>query len=381
VNETGREKLLRLFGFFLALSHLLTFFYWGRSIEGFLGVMTDPYPVCWPFFPGCESWQPRFPIEMMSLVLGIYGSTACAAAASFLFPKLKNFAVPLLAIASLVKLFLYLQDYRMMGAYHYMHWWVLGAYFFIAQSDVLIRFLLPAFYFSAGLLKLNREWLSGSAGPWPQSACIYVVVLELVLVWGLLSRNRWIFWATIAQLFVFHVFSYFVVGFYYPALMFCFLSLVVAGWFWAPVGWRSWRELGRPARRYLFLFFILQAVPWFLMGDPALDGKGRLFALNTADVDSQCKMKYDVHTKDGKAITPQPLYPRLGVRLHCDPVIKLAEARHYCRMFAQDENITGLDIALESKRKTDKNMREIFNFKDFCAHPQRPDIFGIVYFK
>jgi hypothetical protein len=170
-------------------------------------------------------------------------------------------------------------------------------------------------------------------------------------------------------------------GFYYPALMFCFLSLVVAGWFWAPVDWRSWRELGRPARRYLFLFFILQAVPWFLMGDPALDGKGRLFALDTMDVHSQCKMKYDVHTKDGKTITPQPLYPRLGVRLHCDPVIKLAEARHYCRMFAQDENFTGLDIALESKRKTDKNMREIFNFKDFCAHPQRPDIFGIVYFK
>jgi hypothetical protein len=323
---------------------------------------------------------------MISLMLGIYGSTACAAAVSFLVTKLKNFAVPLLAVASLLKLFLYLQDYRMMGNYHYMHWWILGAYFFIAQGDILIRFLLPAFYFSAGLLKLNREWLTGSAliqetflkGPWLEAACAYVVVLELVLIWGLLSRNRWVFWATVAQLFVFHAFSYLVVGFYYPALMFCFLSLVVAGWFWAPVDWRSWRELERPARRYLFLFLILQAVPWFLMGDPALDGKGRLLALNMMDAYSQCKMKYDVHTKDGKPITPQPLYSRLGVRLHCDPVIKLAEARHYCRMFAQDDNITGLDIALESKRRTDKEMREIFNFKDFCAHPRRPDIFGII---
>ena len=56
-------------------------------------------------------------------------------------------------------------------------------------------------------------------------ACAYVIVLESVLVFGLFSRRRWLFWGTLAQLLLFHVISYPVVGFFYPALMAALLSI------------------------------------------------------------------------------------------------------------------------------------------------------------
>ncbi len=385
MNELRSSRLLRLFGFFLALSHLLTFRFWISGIEGFLGVLTDFYPVCWPFLPACESW-PRLSLTAASILLILYALTSCAAAVCFLARRLARFALPLLAAASLLKLFLYLQDYRMMGNYHYMHWWILAAYFFIGQKDITIRFLLLAFYFSAGLLKLNREWLSGSAllqetflkGPWLEAACAYVVVLELVLIFGLLARRDWIFWATIAQLFVFHVFSYLVVGFYYPAMMFSFLSIVVAGRLWkVPWHWRSLFELRWPARTFLIVFLALQSVPWIMGGDPALDGRGRLLALNMLDAMSECKSDVEIHFKN-QTFRPEPLYSQLGIRLHCDPVVKLAEARHYCRNFKVNENFESMDVSLFSKRKSDAKLREIFAFKDFCRHPRRPNIFGLI---
>ena len=66
------------------------------------------------------------------------------------------------------------------------------------------------FYFWAGIIKLNPEWISGAAlygeslllipDSLIPAACIYVVVLELLLIFGLLSNRASWFWATLAQL-------------------------------------------------------------------------------------------------------------------------------------------------------------------------------------
>src|SRR5438552_19020302 len=66
---------------------------------------------------------------------------------------------------------------------------------------------------------------------WPFSgagvvaACVYVIVLELGVAWGLLAKRAWIFWTSFAQFLVFHALSWQVVGFFYPLLMFAILTV------------------------------------------------------------------------------------------------------------------------------------------------------------
>src|SRR3989454_23785 len=97
-----------------------------------------------------------------------------------------------------------------------------------------LRVLVTLFYFWAGSLKLNWEWISGAGlyrPIWPFSgvgvvaACVYVIVLELGVAWGLLAKRAWIFWAAFAQFFLFHALSWQVVGFFYPLLMFAILTI------------------------------------------------------------------------------------------------------------------------------------------------------------
>ena len=49
--------------------------------------------------------------------------------------------------------------------------------------------------------------------------------MECLFSWGLLARNRWLFWGVFAQILLFHLVSFSVVGFYYPILMVLLLSV------------------------------------------------------------------------------------------------------------------------------------------------------------
>ena len=50
-------------------------------------------------------------------------------------------------------------------------------------------------------------------------------MLEMVIIFGVYARKNWIFWATLGQLAVFHIYSWPIVGYYYPMLMFGLCSI------------------------------------------------------------------------------------------------------------------------------------------------------------
>src|SRR5438309_11792220 len=122
---------------------------------------------------------------------------------------------------------------------------------------------------------------------WPFSgvavvlACVYVIVLELGVAWGLLAKRAWMFWISFAQFLVFHALSWQVVGFFYPLLMFAILALFLLSRLFdtrdSPDGllvalWRG-RAL-RPAYALAALCSLLQLVPYASPGDRTLAGPG-----------------------------------------------------------------------------------------------------------
>lgn len=135
-----------------------------------------------------------------------------------------------------------------------------------------------------------------------------MVVLELVLVWGCLSRRRSIFWVTLLQLALFEVASVPIVGLFYPLLMAGLLTLfwlsrpgpealraapsaesrVDRSLLWVGPGLAALKKAGAGAWALWLFFSLLQAVPRLFPGDTAITGEGRLFALHLFDAKVEC---------------------------------------------------------------------------------------------
>jgi hypothetical protein len=371
------SRTLRGYGASLALVHCLTFAYWTRG--GFLSrIIAERAPVCWPFLPHCGDFRTNS-VALIEWVMGGYVVLAVATACAFLRPRFASLAYFGLLALNVVKLALFFQDYRLTGNYHYMPFILSFAYLFWPSPRRALPYLIVALYVSAGALKVNPEWLSGAAliaktylsGRLLEIACAYVVLLELVLVFGLLARRPSIRWAVLVQLVLFHAYSWHVVGFFYPLVMACLLSFF-------PLAWHEERGDSRSAERSKFedflsgragfasygataLYALAQLAPSFFPGDSAVTGEGRMFAINMMDARVSCDHFETV--RDGDTIVEtSELHPRAGLRIRCDPIRFWNKAKNECR--AGDD--IQVDTYLVAKRETDSAYRPVFAVEDFC---------------
>src|SRR5882724_444078 len=208
IAEIEHDAALRWYGVAMAFLHVVTYLYWvDQRIAAFVG--TGAEPICWPLVPECGALRILSPAGV-ALALRAYFAAAVGTGLLFASRRLVPWAYASLVLVNLLKLAIMLLDYRLRMNQHYM------------------AFFATFVYLWAGTLKLNWEWISGAGlyrPMWPFAgmgivvACVYVIVLELVVAWGLLARRAWIFWAALAQFLVFHALSWQVVGFFYPLLM------------------------------------------------------------------------------------------------------------------------------------------------------------------
>lgn len=376
-------RVLRIYGGLLALVHLVAAVHWFRGpYAHWMTKAADE--ICWPWLAGCASWRP---VELSSvhLLLGVYASASVFVAALYGRGRNPRAAWWGLLALELAKLCFLALDFRIRQNQNYMASWVTWVFLFLPCASQAIRLLLPTFYFWAGVLKLNKEWMSGSAiygelwvfgrGPWLPWACAYVVLLELVLIWGLLSRRRVLFWATLGQLVLFHVLSYSVVSFYYPLLMFALLAIYPLS------GPRSGVDLWRTGKRsstalLLAVFCALQIFPWTFPGDPALTGEGRHFSLNMFDAKVDCQM--EAFAQVGSERRTWDLRTPAFVRLRCDPVIAWNRIRSLCRDLRGTPWFDTLALRLDSKRFSDESFTRVVDepgvcLKELSYSPFRPN--------
>ncbi len=270
---------------------------------------------------------------------------------------------------TLLKLALMAIDFRTRMNQHYMLLGVTAAFLLVRDKALFCRILIVLFYFWAGLLKFNRDWLSGAAlyGPlWllPPSALPwatrYAIVLELVVPWALLPRRpAWLFWAAWAQLVVFHVLSSPVVGFFYPLVMLGFLLWMAAARWDAPLP----RTRSPEGIALVALFCAAQLIPRLLSPDPALTGEGRMFALHMFDGRIVCRSTLTATLPDGRRASWHPV----GVadtRTACDPILFWNHARNACR----ERPDARFDLEVWARHITDPEgaERRLIDLPDFC---------------
>jgi len=380
IDEIAETRTLRGYGAALALTNAVTGLAW-QSDQPLGQILGRGKPaVCWPFFESCSSWRLLTSDAVGWLVAG-FVFVAIVNAALFVEKQQTKYGWWLLLAMTATKCAILMQDFRLTLNQHYMALWITLAFLLVPAKKWFLPRLIVAFYFGAGLLKLNHGWLSGSGlyGLRPFSmpeqlvplACGYVVALELFIVFGLLARTRWIVWAALLQLVIFHTGSFWVVGFFYPILMFLILSIIPllllnVGSEIAAQDLMKYSIQRRHTLGYLVLttFFVMQAIPRLFPGDSTITGEGRVFALNMFDAPVQCIATAMLHDS-GTARTIRLGAPLMQPRLACDPIMYLEIAKGLCRDSVVSSDT--FDLHLESRKAGDLNYKTVVDVPAFCS--------------
>ena len=389
IAEIEGDAALRWYGVALAFLHVVTYLYWvDQRVVAFVHAQAEP--ICWPLVLECEKLR-VLSAAGVALLLRAYFAAAIGAGLLFASRRLMPWAYAGLVLVNLLKLGVMLLDYRLRMNQHYMGFFATFAYLLVPGKRDALRVLVTLFYFWAGTLKLNWEWISGAGlyrPMWPFSgvgvvlACAYVLVLELGVAWGLLAKRAWIFWTSFAQFLVFHALSWQVVGFFYPLLMFAILTVFPLSRLVEPRDpsegllvalWRG-RAL-RSVYALAALFSLLQLVPYAFPGDRTLTGQGRLYALHMFDARATCVGWADLRYADGTT-TRRDLKLPLDTRIACDPIVFFNRARNLCRQRdAGHIAFEDLDLFLSARRASDGEMKRVIATRGFCAKGQRYDPF------
>lgn len=363
------DEALRWYGAALALTSTWTSVHWLVDLPIASVLSPDGVAVCWPFAPDCGDLRVLAPpvVTAVAVLLGV-----CGVWNAWLFADATRVrpAYKLLIALAVVRYSLIALDFRLTLNHHYITAWVLLTYV-IWPDRRSLAILLVAVYFWSGILKLRpgSDWMSGAflldnafpfglaalTSPW---ALFYVLVLELIVVFGLLLRRAVIFWASFAQVIVFHVSSLWVIGYLFPLFMLSLLAIF-------PLARRWPNEEARLAagRRYAVVvaFSALQLTPYLFPGNPALTGEGRLFSLSMFDAPVECRAQATVAGEPPVAV---PLrVPFLNSRIRCDPIIYMAAALDMCARSA-----VALDLLLEVRKAGEVYYRPLVDSRDVCRH-------------
>src|SRR5262249_24393278 len=158
--EIEADPALRAYGVALALLHVLTVVWWlAQGAVGFLHAGAEP--ICWPVFPECERLRGLRP---RALVYPLLAHELAAVGVGLLFVSRAQTGAAYTGLLALdvLKAGIMLLDFRLRMNQHYMAFSVTAVYLFVPGKRNALRVPVALFYFWAGTLKLNWEWVSGA---------------------------------------------------------------------------------------------------------------------------------------------------------------------------------------------------------------------------
>jgi hypothetical protein len=378
-NKRPDDAVIASYRWALLASHVVVLFYF-LDTRILTALTKQVEPLCWPYFQSC--WKFRFAtdIAVTSLLL-LYLCLIIIGAVTLGLKWQRSYWV--LMVALNVYLFVLMSlDYRLRGNQFYMLFWASAVLLFWPAKRWAVPLILISFYFWAGTLKLNYEWLSGAvlyhdlyAIPSRLSwiACGYAVFLEMVVIWGLIAKRTWVRWLALSQLALFHVESLSQIHWFYPLLMTALLS-------WFAIEWMKHEtprvvtlanllrgRAPRSAYVLLAIFAGCQIAPYLYRGDKALTGQGRMFALDMLEARQVCDVHALVHFKDHTSEIVNLLMTELPPRKICDPVVYFDRVSNLCRGYASDPGFVDADFVMHARRTTDTRLSTIVDETNFCG--------------
>ncbi len=314
----------------------------------------------------------------------LWGYLTVAVAALLLFTR--RWTAPagylVLLALELVKVLIIAQDYRLRLNQHYMAFFVALAFLLFPAKRRALQYLIILFYFWAGTIKLNPEWLSGASLYRREFLWLPEALVPAACATSSCWRPSWCSVCSLAahgssgrpslQLALFHAMSWPIVGFFYPSLMFALLTIFPLSRLFSTESERpSFAENRGPARAPVDL-----RAPRGLLAAPAgpVRVPGRLgdhrpgAALRPPHVRRAggVRVARDAPRRARRDRRIRVETGRGSARVRCDPIVHFNIARALCRQGAVNGRWTEVDLSLRSRRTTDPELRSVVEIEGFC---------------
>lgn len=373
IEEIKNDAALIYYGAALCIVHILTFTFWNN--QGFFNNFTNRgagAEMCWPFFPNCTAIA-FSSSKGVAIALWLYLALAIVGTLLFLLKKIKAGFWVLFALV-IVKVLFILKSYNFMGNYHYMPLWASIAYLLFGDKVRTLFYLIVSFYMGAGLIKFNYEWLSGAtllrpavvSGTLLGISLLYVILFEMCFCWGLLVKRRWLFILALFQAFAFHAFSWHIVGYFYPCVMACTISI-----YWLKAIQKDYFKdenflikfpAAKGAIALLAVFWLCQLVPKITRTNPAVDGLMRIPSLNMLDARTECHVTLFQELDEYTRMDSNYFAKTFALRTKCDPLVYLSQVNQLCKKDPSQK----LHLSLQSRLSTDTKFYNVLDIKDVC---------------
>lgn len=379
IDEIARSRTLQLAAGVLLLGWLLEFQSWFRFPDFTLNAVRDGLHLCWPWFQSCGEWY--------FLTTGTLGySQSVLYAGLWALMALALLALVYRKYAYMHAIFFVLFAWEVLGmffAYRFaVNYWyfhlLMAALFLCARGKLaFLRVAVVVFYVFAGIIKLTPSWISGEYfSALSQGLYLFpdmlipvatgaVILMELVLVWYLLSSRREYRLSVLAILFVFHTYSVIYVGFTYPTVVLPMVLVVFLSNEEVRIRVRTFMR--SIAGTVIVGFFVaVHLVPLFIHGDVRITLEGNKYGNYMFRANYQCESRATfVHTS-GRAVVKDST--SFFANYRCDPYGHYFYLKQMC---VNDETIERIAWTFDTAVDGSPFMR-IVNVENACELEYTP---------
>ena len=378
IQEISSHKSLSWYGIFLSLIHVVTFFLWHNNAFIHQYLPKTANSLCWPQIPFCDVLKVFSPLGVHIL---LYAYLVMSLLTIFLFLKRKTviYAYWLFLIINLLKLYMFLMDYHLLNSSHYLPFLVSFVFLFIRKKIFFSALLISCFYLFTGLLHIkNPSWLmelAFSRNTWFPSfvhenirlfICFYVLCLEMIGALFLVLNTRWRAFIYV-QFILFYSVSYFITGYFHPAVFLSLLSLfVLKDYFKEKYKISNLRE-AVPGVVFVSFVILGSLLGFLIPGNGNLTKEGRLYALTMSSPRMYCDSHIVLHFK-GKTLQEHfPKYREYSLSLRCDPYIDWYKIKKICAYYKNDPDFIDLDWSFDSRLSYSLDYSRLVEEKSVCS--------------
>ncbi len=330
IHEFGQNSILRWALGALVLGYFSAFFLWiGNSATTAEAVARGTY-ACWPYFQDC-AWLyvlQALPFGYSQTLLYMALFASLVAAVYWMAEEKWVYAHAALLPAFLWHAFVtFVLTEVLAGNYDY-YLFVYGLIIlFLPHKLYFLKLALVFFYVLSTIAKLHETWILGtyfsslatglplfpdwSIPIWTN----FVIFMEMVGAWFLLSRHALLQRTVFAFFVAFHLYSGILVEYRYPTTVLPMLLILFGPWY---------RHTPTPLDRRAIPGFVLlgallvtQLIPVMIPGDQKLTLEGNKYGLYMFDANHQCVSSGTFHFTDGSSRDFRD--ESYSARNRCDP--------------------------------------------------------------
>ncbi|MEK6553652.1 MAG: hypothetical protein AABZ31_00285 [Bdellovibrionota bacterium] len=213
--EIERSNSLLVLGIIFSVLNILVYIFW-RQTPGIVSDNTISPLLCWEFFPNCTQIR-IIPPGLTQIVFIFFLILNTVATLMFMAKRGLTAAWTCLFLSLIIQLSYYVQDASLQSNFHSLVLMLQFCFLLIPNKSNLIRFFIFCSYLISGVNRLNPEWLSGVSIPQKlqiplkgyEWIAVFSVLIELLMPWLLISRERIRLAYGFGALFVYHLFHFY----------------------------------------------------------------------------------------------------------------------------------------------------------------------------